>query len=96
MGFTEMYYLTKMVSGVSVYSENAAGANLTYQAQKSGANAWLPLGTVTSRNTSIMPNADTADFDVMRLRLAGTTRGAAVVVHGLEVLELVIKGQEEN
>lgn len=94
--FTKMYYQTKNISGFSVYSENAAGANLSYQVQKSGANAWKPLGTVTEKNNSLNPNDGTDDFDVLRLRLAGNTKGAQVVVHGIEITELTIKGQDEN
>lgn len=94
--YTEMYYKTKSISGFSVYSENAAGANLMYQKQKSGPNAWLPIGTVDENNNSLLPNSGTQDFDVMRLRLAGNTKGAQVVVHGIEITQLVIKGQEQN
>ncbi len=94
--YTQMYYQTKSASGFSVYSENAAGANLTYQKQKSGPNAWIPIGTVDENNNSVMPNSGTQDFDVMRLRLAGNTKGAQVVVHGIEITSLTIKGQDEN
>lgn len=94
--YTNMYYLTKTINEVSVYSENAAGANLMYQVQKSGPNAWLPFGTVTEVNNSILANKSQEDFDVMRWRLAGNTKGAQVVVHGIEVISLTIKGQEEN
>lgn len=94
--YSNMYYLTKSISGVNVYSENAAGANLLYQKQKSGPNAWQPIGTVTEANNAIMPNSDTEDFDVIRWRLVGTTKGARVVVHGIEITSLTIKGQEQN
>lgn len=94
--FDQMYYLTKSMSGFSVYSENAAGANLSYQKQKSGPNAWLPIGTVDEENNAIMPNSNTDDFDVIRLRLAGNTKGAQIVVHGIEITQLTIKGQEIN
>ncbi len=94
--FTQMYYQTKSASGFSVYSENAAGANLTYQEQKSGPNAWKPIGTVDENNNSIMPNSSTDDFEVIRLRLAGNTKGAQIVVHGIEITQLTIKGQSEN
>lgn len=94
--YTDMYYVTKSASGFSVYSENAAGANLSYQKQKSGPNAWMPIGTVTESNNSLMPNSGSVDFDVMRLRLAGNTKGAQVVVHGIEIMSITIKGQEEN
>lgn len=94
--FTDMYYLTKQISGISVYSENAAGANVSYQIQKSGPNAWKPIGTIDEKNTSIMPNSDTDDFDVLRLRVAGNTSGVQVVIHGIEITQLTIKGQETN
>ncbi len=94
--FTEFYYQIKQISGISVYSENAAGANLSYQVQKSGPNAWEPLDTVTEENNSLFPNAQTEDFDVLRLRLAGNTKGVPIVVHGIELLSLNIKGQDEN
>ncbi len=94
--FTDMYYQTKSISGINVYSENASGANLSYQIQKSGPNAWKPLGTVTEANNAVKPNTDTDDFDVIRLRLAGNTKGAQVVVHGIEITQLTVKGQEEN
>lgn len=94
--FTDMYYKTKSISGVSVYSENAAGANLLYQIQKSGPNAWENFGTVTELNNSLNPNTETKDFDVIRFRLVGNTRGPRVVVHGIEITSLTIKGQEKN
>lgn len=95
-GFTEMYYQTKSISGFNVYSENAAGANLSYQKQKSGPNAWQSLMTVTDQNNSLSPNTGTEDFDVIRLRLTGNTSGTPVVVHGIEITQLTIKGQEQN
>ncbi len=94
--FTDMYYQQKQISGINVYSENAAGANLMYQIQKSGPNAWEKLTTVTQQNNSLDPNADTLPFDVIRLRLAGNTSGTQVVVHGIEIVELTILGQETN
>ncbi len=95
-GFTDMYYQTKSISGVSVYSENAAGANVSYQVQKSGPNAWEPLFTVSQENNALSPNTGTVDFDVLRLRIAGSTSGAPVVIHGIEITQLQIKGQDEN
>jgi hypothetical protein len=94
--FTPMYCLIKSIGGINVYSENAAGANLTYQIQKSGPNAWIPIGTITEQNNALMPNSVTQDFDVMRLRIAGNTKGAQVVVHGIEITQLTIKGYDQN
>lgn len=94
--YTPMYCLIKSVGGFNVYSENAAGANLSYQIQKSGPNAWLPIGTISDENNSLMPNSGTGDFDVMRLRIAGNTKGAQVVIHGIEITQLTVKGFNQN
>lgn len=94
--FTEMYYLDKTISGFNIYSENGAGTNFSYQIQKWPTNVWKSLGTVSEKNNSLMPNADTEDFDVLRLRLNGTTNGPIIVFHGIEITQLEIKGQETN
>jgi hypothetical protein len=94
--FTDMYYQVKSISGFNVYSENAAGANLSYQIQKSGPNVWVPLGTVTNENQSLLPNSSTSDFDVLRLRIAGSSSGPRIVIHGIEITQLTIKGQDQN
>jgi hypothetical protein len=94
--YTQMYYHTKAISGLSVYSENAAGANVMFQKQKTGPNAWEPIFTISEDNNSLSPNTGTNDFDVGRLRIAGTTKGARVVIHGVEITQLTVKGQETN
>lgn len=94
--YTDMYFQTKSASGFNVYNENAAGANLSYQPQKSGPNEWLPIGTITEDANALLPNSDTQDFNVMRLRLAGNTSGARIVIHGIEIVSLTVKGQETN
>jgi hypothetical protein len=94
--FTELYCMTKSLSGFSVYSENAAGANLSYQIQKSGPNAWKQIMNIDERTNSLQQNSSTDDFDVLRLRIAGNTAGAQVVIHGIEITQLTIKGFETN
>lgn len=94
--YTEMYYKTKAISGLSVYHENASGANVLFQAQKSGPNAWKQVFTLTEQCNSMSPNTGTDDFEVGRLRIAGTTKGARVVIHGIEITTLTIKGQDTN
>lgn len=94
--FTAMYSHIKQATGFNVYSENAAGTNLSYQIQKSPANVWSNLGTVNEDNTSLFPNASTEDFDVMRLRLSGNTKGVPIVIHGIEILSILDKGYNEN
>lgn len=94
--FLSMYGKQKSIDGINVYSENAAGANFTYQVQKSGPNVWEPIGTVTEANNSLMPNNGTIDFDVVRFRLAGNTKGTPVVFHGYEILSITDKGFNQN
>ena len=94
--YTDMYYLVKSISGMSVHSENAAGANVMFQVQKSGPNVWETLMTVNEKNNSIFANVESKDFDVARLRIAGTTSGVPVVIHGIEILDLTVKGLNEN
>lgn len=94
--YTDMYYITKRIDGVNIYHENAAGANLSYQCDHAGANVWTPIGSVTSENISILPNDNSQDFSVARLRLAGNTKGTRVIIHGIELLQITIKGQKRN
>lgn len=94
--YTDMYCEIKQIQGINAYTENAAGANIYYQIQKSGANAWKPLATINEKNNSLFPNVSTDDFDVARLRIAGTTSGVPVVIHGIEIRSLIVKGFNEN
>jgi len=94
--FTPMYYQTKNIGSINVYSENAAGANIMYQIQKSGPNVWEPIGTINQKNNSLFPTTDIGDFDVLRFRIAGTTSGEPIVIHGIEIPEITIKGQDDN
>lgn len=94
--YTDMYYKVKDFDAVSVYHENAAGANLLYQAQKSGPNAWEQLGSLNEDANSVIPNISTNDFNVARLRLVGTTKGPRIIIHGIEIISVTQKGQDEN
>jgi hypothetical protein len=94
--FKEMYYQTANVSGFNVYNDNAAGANLMYQPQGARPNEWTPIGTVDEKSNSLLPNQGTDAFEVLRLRLAGNTQGAPVVVHCIELTEMELKGQDRN
>ncbi len=94
--FSAMYAHIKTASGFNVYSENAAGTKLQYQIQKSPANVWRDIDEVDEENNSLFPNSNTDDFDVMRLRLSGTTNGTPIVIHGIEILSITNKGYNEN
>lgn len=94
--FSDMYYQTKNIGSINVYSENAAGTNIMYQVQKSGPNVWEPVGTIDENNNCLIPTTDIGDFDVLRFRIAGNTRGVPIVIHGIEIPEVTIKGQDKN
>ena len=94
--YTEMYSNSKSISGINVFHDNAAGADLSYQTQKSGPNDWTPIATLDDQFDSLMPNASTDDFEGMRFRLSGHTTGTPVVVHGIELLSIQNKGFDVN
>jgi len=94
--YTEVYAMSQAISGVNLYSENAAGANMYYQIQKQPADMWGNIGSVDEDNMSLFPNASTDDFEVARLRVAGFTKGTPVVIHGIELLTVNVKGFNQN
>jgi len=94
--FTDMYSNSKSISGINVFHDNAAGADLEYQTEKSQPNVWTPIDTLTEEFDSLMPNASTDDFEGIRFRLSGYTTGTPVVVHGIEILSLQNKGFDQN
>lgn len=94
--YTELYAITKSLTGLNVYSENAAGANFMYQTQKSPANVWESIGTIDDKNNALFPNVGTEDFTTGRFRIAGFTKAEPVIIHGIEIISLQIKGFEQN
>ncbi len=94
--YTELYANVQNISGINVYSENAAGARLYFQAQKSPPNAWEDIDVVTQQNNALFPNANTQDFEVGRLRIAGFSSGTPVVIHSIELLSIQNKGFDQN
>lgn len=94
--FTEMYSKAKNISGLMIATQNAGGARLEYQHEKSPPNVWEYIDTVRGEYDSLMPNANTEDFANVRLRLTGNTSGTPVLFHGIELLSLQDKGFESN
>ncbi len=94
--YTDMYAKTKAITGVNLYSENAAGANILYQVQGDQPNVWKSIGTIDEQKNSLLPNASTDDFEVIRMRVVGTTKGTPVIIHGIEILSITDKGYGEN
>ena len=94
--FTEMYSVTKNISGMMVMTENGAGMELQYQTEKTPANDWTDIDVVKNKYDALFPNASTEDFNNIRLRLRGYTRGVPIIYHGTEILSVQQKGFEEN
>jgi len=94
--YTEMYSHSKSISGIMVMTENAAGMELEYQGEKTPANVWLPIDTVTDQYDALFPNASTDDFNNSRFRLTGNTIGTPIIFHGIEILSIQDKGMDEN
>ena len=94
--FTPMYSRSKNLSGLMIMSENAAGARVEYQIEKSQPNVWTYIDTVDTEFDALFPNANTDDFSRVRLRLSGNTNGEPMLFYGIEVLSVQDKGLDEN
>lgn len=95
--FLEMYSKAKEISGVAVMSLNGGGAQLQYQTDKSGPNVWEDIETLTEDFASLFPNGKTeTDFNILRFRLKGQTKGTPIVFTGIEILTLMDKGFDKN
>lgn len=94
--FTEMYSKSKSISGIMVMTENAGGSELQYQTEKSQPNVWKDIDTVKDEFDALFPNALTDDFNMIRMRLRGYSRGNPIVFHGIELLSIQDKGINDN
>ena len=94
--FTEMYAHSKNISGLMVMTENGAGMELQYQTEKSPTNVWKDIDTVRDKYDALFPNASTDDFNNIRMRLRGNTKGTQIIYHGTELLSIQDKGLDQN
>jgi len=94
--FTEMYSQANNISGIMVMTENGAGMKLQYQTEKTPENKWNDIDTVKNKYSELFPNASTDDFNNIRLRLSGNSKGTPIMYHGTELLSIQVKGFEEN
>lgn len=94
--FTEMYSQAKAISGMSVVTENAAGMKVEYQTQKSSPNVFENIGNIKDQYVALFSNAQTKDFNCVRLRFSGNTIGTPILIHGVELLSIQVKGFDEN
>lgn len=94
--FTEMYSKSKSLSGLMVFSENGAGTKIEYQTQKSAPNKWEYIDTIKDEYDALFPNANTEDFNGIRLRMSGYSSGTPMIFHGVEILTIQDKGFDTN
>lgn len=94
--YTNMYAESKSLKGFNVYSDNGGGTKFQYQEKGDDVNQWNSLGEISEEINTLLPNVDTEDFNVSRLRLSGTTKGNPIVIHGIEVMRVEIEGYDKN
>ena len=94
--YTQMYSKAKSVSGIMVMADNCAGAELQYQTEKSPVDVWEDIDTLTENYDSLFPNASTKDFNTIRFRLKGYSKGEQMVFSGIELLSIQDKGLNQN
>lgn len=94
--FTDLYSKSKSLSGLVINSQNAGGAAVFYQTEKAPPNVWEYIDTIDGTYNALFPNANSVDFAIVRLRIAGLTNGTPILFHGIEVLSIQDKGFEMN
>lgn len=94
--FTEFYGSSKKITGQSILSKNGAGALVQYQTDKQSVNKWTDLGTVEEGYISLFPNSETTDFNIIRTRIKGYSKGEPMIFDGVEILKLSDEGYDKN
>lgn len=94
--FTDMFCHSKNISGLTIMTENAAGALVQYQTEKAPANVWKDIDTIKDKYVALFPNASTDDFNLIRTRIRGHSRGTPIIFHGVELLSIQDKGLDQN
>lgn len=96
LAYTDLWSKVKSIGGASLHSENGAGSEMKYQIDKETANIWNDIGKTNQNYASLAPNLGTQDFNRMRFRVKGVTRGVPIVFNGIEILSITDKGFNEN
>ena len=94
--FVDMNSHSKVINGIAVMSENAGGALVQYQTEKTVVNKWEDLGTIKDSYAALMPNVTTDNFNLIRTRIRGDSTGTSIVFNGTEVLSLEDEGLDQN
>ena len=84
------------ITGMYVVSENGAGGQVQYQKQKSCPNEWKNIGKISENEVTVFPNIETDDFNHIRFRIRGYTKGEPVVFESMGILLLQEKGLDQN
>lgn len=94
--FSDFYGHNKIVRGVAVLSENGGGALFQYQVDKQKVNEWKNVGTIKSSYSSSFEGETTKDFNKIRFRLRGNSKGTPIIINGVEIIALEDTGFEDN
>ncbi len=94
--YFDMSSHSKRLSGATVISRNGGGSQFQYQTEFSGVNEWKDIGTIGSSYVSLMPNAVTDYFNIIRTRIKGYSTGEPVEFDGVEILKLEDDGLDQN
>lgn len=93
---SELVSKTKNITGISVVSKDAGGAELQYQRNDSGVNEWHFLGTLNPGTVTLFPNVSTEDFNEITFRIKGYSTGSPIMIKGIELLTMQDKGFDQN
>ena len=96
MSITEMWSMKKQISGIMVNHQNGSGTKFQFQTDKDAPNEWGDIGTLDEKYSTIFPNFQSEDFNKIRLRLSGFTKGTQIVFDGIEIDTLIEQGAEYN
>ena len=77
-------------------SENAGGVLVQSQVQKEQPNKWDDIGTLDKNYDGLFPNVDIEDFNQMRFRIRGYSKGTPIIIKGIELLKLSDEGYDQN
>lgn len=94
--FTDMHSKEKTMGGVAILSENGGGSTVQYQTETDRVNKWHNAGNLKSQYAGLIPSDKTKDFNLIRLRIAGTSTGTPIVFNGIEILEIRDAGFKNN
>ena len=81
---------------MAIMTENAGGALVQYQTEKSPVNVWTDIDTIKDKYVALFPNASTDDFNLIRMRIKGFSKGEPIVFNGIELLSIQDKGLDQN